>query len=160
MPNTFSTPHARSAATLQKLRQSLRQRVGLLTDPSHALMVSTKTYTVVRSGQHTFTFGAKRVIFTGLSRQSKKGRIMQHEPFEVEVDAAIIQEVDQALRALRMPQDKLTVSMLFLVGFTCGQAGWPIKRVLAYVEPILKEGLKRGEEVRARLAREQGRPSS
>jgi hypothetical protein len=85
---------------------------------------------------------------------------MSSEPFEVEVDAAIIQEVDQALRALRMPQDKLTLSMLFLVGFTCGQAGWPIKRVLAYVEPILKEGLKRGEEVRARLAREHGQSSS
>jgi hypothetical protein len=62
---------------------------------------------------------------------------MQHEPFEVEVDAQVIQEVDQALRALRMQQDKLTVSM-----------------------PILKEGLKRGEEVRARLAREHGQPSS
>lgn len=31
--------------------------VGLLTDPSHAIKVSTKTYTVVRSRWYTFTSG-------------------------------------------------------------------------------------------------------
>ena len=69
---------------------------------------------------------------------------MPAEPCEVEVDAAT----------------KLTISMLFLVGFACGQAGWGIKKDLAYAEPIFKMGVKRGEEVRARLALEHGKPPS
>jgi len=85
---------------------------------------------------------------------------MPAEPFEVEVDAATIEAVDRQLRELPLPQDKLTISMLFLVGFACGQAGWGIKKVLAYAEPIFKMGVKRGEEVRARLALEHGKPPS
>jgi hypothetical protein len=85
---------------------------------------------------------------------------MPAESFEVEVDAATIETVDHKLRELGLPQDKLTLSMLFLVGFACGQAGWPMKKLLAYVEPALRMGLQRGEEVRARIAREQREPSS
>lgn len=85
---------------------------------------------------------------------------MPAEPFEVEVDAATIEAVDRKLREMSLPQDKLSVSILFLVGFACGQAGWPLKKALAYTEPIIKMGIQRGEEVRARLARQHGNPSS
>jgi hypothetical protein len=85
---------------------------------------------------------------------------MTVEPFEEDVDAKTIEVVDAAIKALGLPTQKITLTLVWLVGYTCGQSAWPLSKILEWATPMLNEGRRRGEEVRARLAREQGRPSS